>query len=100
MIRRPPKSPLFPYTTLFRYQPGQELRRLGIARGLTAADRDDRRLGNVGGLEAGLERQTVGQLAGVPLQRAADARQVARVERLEHQHERIAAVALQSVADL
>src|SRR3989442_5095756 len=30
MIRRPPRSTLFPYTTLFRSRPGEELRPFGL----------------------------------------------------------------------
>src|SRR5438067_5946017 len=49
MIRRPPRSTLFPYTTLFRSRdgaaarPGDELRRQQTARG-GAADRKSTRL--------------------------------------------------------
>src|SRR2546430_12830616 len=32
MIRRPPRSTLFPYTTLFRSDPGPEARVLGLER--------------------------------------------------------------------
>src|SRR5256885_12973160 len=38
MIRRPPRSTLFPYTTLFRSQTGELRRHAGAPRGL-AADR-------------------------------------------------------------
>src|SRR2546425_3524064 len=42
MIRRPPRSTLFPYTTLFRSAPqAPELERLGTER-LHDADREDR----------------------------------------------------------
>jgi len=36
MIRRPPRSTLFPYTTLFRSRPGSEVRRAARAEGLTS----------------------------------------------------------------
>src|SRR5688572_31106352 len=38
MIRRPPRSTLFPYTTLFRSLVGLCVRRLEIAQRLTASD--------------------------------------------------------------
>ena len=66
-----------------------QLRQLGVDRRLAAADRHDRR--------AALRRrprrhwpteQAVLELAGVALDRAAEAGEVAGVERLEHQHER------------
>ena len=60
----------------------------------------DRRAALVDGLQARLERQPIGQLAGVALDRAADARQVAGVERLQHQHERVALPAAQRLPDL
>ncbi len=44
--------------------------------------------------------QPVLQLAGVALDRAADAGQVAGVERLQHQHEGVSLVALDRVANL
>src|SRR2546421_7063482 len=40
MIRRPPRSTLFPYTTLFRSLPGGAARRVGPRRGEPAGDRD------------------------------------------------------------
>src|SRR2546430_12438791 len=40
MIRRPPRSTLFPYTTLFRSEPDGSLARLGAGGGV---DRRDRR---------------------------------------------------------
>src|SRR3712207_8236555 len=45
MIRRPPRSTLFPYTTLFRSRPGQLLHRPdpGAARPAVEADRADHR---------------------------------------------------------
>src|SRR2546425_12570236 len=42
MIRRPPRSTLFPYTTLFRSTAERELH--ALARGLDAAGEDDRPL--------------------------------------------------------
>src|SRR5258705_9283630 len=46
MIRRPPRSTLFPYTTLFR---SQDAPRLGGARCIVLArDHDDRRIGQTG----------------------------------------------------
>src|SRR5256885_11836212 len=38
MIRRPPRSTLFPYTTLFRSGPGKLTQALGIELGLNGAD--------------------------------------------------------------
>src|SRR2546422_8220680 len=38
MIRRPPRSTLFPYTTLFRSHPGQVVTREEVQRRLWAAD--------------------------------------------------------------
>src|SRR2546422_2396491 len=81
-------------------QPGHELRQLRIDRWFAAADRHDGRLRDLNGLEACFDRQTVRELAGVTLERAADAGEVARIQRLEHEHERVAAVALQPVSDL
>ena len=52
--------------------------------------RHGRRAALVDGAQAIRQRQPIGQLAGVPLDGAADARQVAGVKRLQHQHERIA----------
>src|SRR4029077_4817017 len=75
-----------------------QLRELRIDCGLAAADRDDRRLRALHRLDALVERQPVLELAGVALDRAADAREVARVEGLEHQHERVALVAPDCVA--
>src|SRR3712207_7394643 len=43
MIRRPPRSTLFPYTTLFRSRPIRQLDHLRLAADL-ARDRDQRRL--------------------------------------------------------
>src|SRR3712207_8069274 len=47
MIRRPPRSTLFPYTTLFRSVHALDERRLAAARG--AADHDHFALRHVGG---------------------------------------------------
>src|SRR2546426_3553208 len=41
MIRRPPRSTLFPYTTLFRSQAGRRARRAGRQGGRHGADRRD-----------------------------------------------------------
>src|SRR2546426_5372961 len=41
MIRRPPRSTLFPYTTLFRSRPAEAHRRLGHEVPAIAIDRDD-----------------------------------------------------------
>src|SRR5690349_23829233 len=43
MIRRPPRSTLFPYTTLFRSQPapGDRRGRLGVPRGWCGDDQGD-----------------------------------------------------------
>src|SRR5439155_12907077 len=79
---------------------GDELRQLRIDRRLAAADRDDGRLRDLDGLEALLQRQAIGKLPGVPLDGAAQAGQVAGVERLEHQHEWIALVAGEGIDDL
>src|SRR5690349_21988553 len=43
MIRRPPRSTLFPYTTLFRSPRRARLRRRGLARGPRARSRRRRR---------------------------------------------------------
>src|SRR3712207_8713569 len=43
MIRRPPRSTLFPYTTLFRSDEGSRGQGLGPDRGGRGAGRDDRR---------------------------------------------------------
>src|SRR3712207_7403948 len=40
MIRRPPRSTLFPYTTLFRSR-GDEARTHQVVKGVLGADRDD-----------------------------------------------------------
>src|SRR2546430_12791275 len=40
MIRRPPRSTLFPYTTLFRSAPGSELRIVDRSRGLSNTDQN------------------------------------------------------------
>ena len=67
-------------------QPGDELGQLRVDGRLAAADRHGRRAGVLRRLEAPLDRQPVLELAGVALDGAADARQVAGVERLQHQH--------------
>src|SRR5260370_4071584 len=41
MIRRPPRSTLFPYTTLFRSRLGTQAGDVGTARGLGDGDRRD-----------------------------------------------------------
>src|SRR5690242_20797493 len=43
MIRRPPRSTLFPYTTLFRSQHGATLRAAHLHRGVRVAERDGTR---------------------------------------------------------
>src|SRR5438874_6518592 len=50
MIRRPPRSTLFPYTTLFRSQRGKEITRhiLTVDRVILPAHGDDRRAAAVG----------------------------------------------------
>src|SRR3989442_5621695 len=61
MIRRPPRSTLFPYTTLFRSQPGQELGWVlhGHGKRLSAHSAD--RLGGSGrGLAEFLQRGLLG----------------------------------------
>src|SRR3712207_7738407 len=58
MIRRPPRSTLFPYTTLFRSQPVRPARRL--ARG-----RDPGRLDDVVGSDPA-DRRRGGRLGGFP----------------------------------
>ena len=55
---------------------------------------------SIDGRQARLERQAIRELAGVALDRAADAREVARVQRLEHQHEWVALLAAQRLLDL
>src|SRR5438132_9165133 len=46
MIRRPPRSTLFPYTTLFRSREGRRQHRPAGARGADPADRGERRIGS------------------------------------------------------
>ncbi len=77
-----------------------QLLELGIQRRLAAADRNRRRPAVVDRLQAGLQGQPVLELAGVALDGAAQAGQVAGVQRLEHQHERVAPVAAQGVLEL
>src|SRR6266480_2855542 len=43
MIRRPPRSTLFPYTTLFRSDPGRECPGHGPGRSVAPARRSDRK---------------------------------------------------------
>src|ERR1700680_4010778 len=71
-----------------------------VAGGPPPPDRPPRRAAVVGSLQAGRERQPVLELAGVPLDGAADAGEVAGVEGLQHQHVRVTTVAGQRVADL
>ena len=73
---------------------------LRIQRRLAAADRHGRRAALVDGVQALRQRQPIGQLAGVPLDGAADARQVAGVQRLQHQHERVALPAAKRLSEL
>src|SRR3712207_8155048 len=42
MIRRPPRSTLFPYTTLFRSEVGQALGAVGLPAGLAERGQEDR----------------------------------------------------------
>src|SRR2546430_15803178 len=51
MIRRPPRSTLFPYTTLFRSEPAVEVHRSG-----DVADGDDARLARLAPAEAQVEQ--------------------------------------------
>src|SRR6202035_1840525 len=82
---------------------GDELGKLGVDGRLAAADRHRRRAAVVQRLQAGGDRQAVLELAGVALGGAAQAVEVAGVERLEHEDEGVAAVAgpgvLRLVAD-
>src|SRR5256885_10232155 len=57
MIRRPPRSTLFPYTTLFRSQTGKELRRIALSRPMASfsVDADGKHL-NVQGADGGAFR--------------------------------------------
>src|SRR3712207_8028699 len=52
MIRRPPRSTLFPYTTLFRSQPGQTKAQAGF----DSSDRGSHRRSNFTGGEAAVVR--------------------------------------------
>jgi len=76
-----------------------ELRELGIDRGLAAADRDDGSTRALDGVDALTNREPVLELPRVALDRATDAGEVAGVERLEHQDERVALVAPDRVAN-
>src|SRR3712207_6875813 len=70
MIRRPPRSTLFPYTTLFRSHPGGGLlRRLG-GTPVQARGRGDRRAGRLGRADRA-ERGALGLERG-PRRRGAD----------------------------
>src|SRR2546426_5649038 len=60
MIRRPPRSTLFPYTTLFRSQLASEVRRL-LAGGDYVVQQ---RLGRVAGLDRFLQQAGVSQNTG------------------------------------
>src|SRR5205823_9291285 len=77
-----------------------ELGKLRIDRRLAPAERYDGRRGSLDGVEALLESQSVRELARVAFDRAADAREVARVEGLEHEHEGIAFVAGDGITGL
>src|SRR2546422_2876665 len=61
MIRRPPRSTLFPYTTLFRSRTGDQVHLLPAGFGLGSRQRQGRRCdpvgeGRRGGLQARLRR--------------------------------------------
>src|SRR3712207_8333551 len=47
MIRRPPRSTLFPYTTLFRSERDVRTRRVGLRRGVRVVDRERHLVGVV-----------------------------------------------------
>src|SRR3712207_7837712 len=64
MIRRPPRSTLFPYTTLFRSGPEDERHLVDVVH---VAGRDDRVLP-----EAGEQRDLAADVLGEPALRAAD----------------------------
>src|SRR5260221_9546828 len=52
MIRRPPRSTLFPYTTLFRSGIEQDQRRVGVSRGCSGgAEGHAQAIGNTSGVE-------------------------------------------------
>src|SRR2546427_7143511 len=57
MIRRPPRSTLFPYTTLFRSAPRGRRRREGICRGGGQARARGRQRGRAGGPRAGIRSE-------------------------------------------
>src|SRR5260370_31334169 len=88
MIRRPPRSPLFPYTTLFRSQSGGlELRRVHLlVRGARRMDHQGLGVADVG--EVAREPQAFDELVSrraPALDAAADDRKPARSE--EHTSE-------------
>src|SRR3989442_16020493 len=67
MIRRPPRSTLFPYTTLFRsqHEAGREIFRVGgEGRSVAARDRTARRGGGGGGDGAAYRRPGARQAGG------------------------------------
>ena len=78
---------------------GDQLGQLRVDGRLAAADRDRGRAALLHRLQARFDRHAVLELAGVPLLGAAEAGQVAGVERLEHEHEREPLVALHRVLD-
>src|SRR3712207_8997896 len=67
MIRRPPRSTLFPYTTLFRSRAPQGLHLARPAHGGQPAERLERR-----GAERGLRRRPHQRRQGLPLVRHED----------------------------
>src|SRR3712207_8997318 len=58
MIRRPPRSTLFPYTTLFRSRAGQSPVRRGTHLDEGAGDADRRRPGDMLGAQPGQDRKS------------------------------------------
>jgi hypothetical protein len=77
-----------------------QLGQLGVHRRLAAADRHARRAAIVHGLQADVQRQAILELASVTFRGAAEAGQVAGVQRLEHQDEGVSPVAPHRVLDL
>src|SRR5262249_2837193 len=77
-----------------------ELGQLRINRRLAAADRHYRRLGDFDRLEAFVDREPILELARVSFDGAADAGEIAGVQGLEHQNERIAFASLDRIANL
>src|SRR5256885_11851887 len=75
MIRRPPRSTLFPYTTLFRSQPPQRRRDVILARSAAAA------------LDVVLEVRVAARRLHHPLQRVLGERGAAEVRVHEHRSE-------------